>query len=80
MVPSPAGPVNVGTTTREQLRVAGKTWHTSGEVTEVEPGRRVGWRTTSGAAASGSRSVEPIDASRCRARRTLRRVLMRIDF
>lgn len=68
MTASPAGPVAVGTTTAEELRVAGKVWHNDGEVTAVEPGRRFEWRTTVGAVADGARSVEAIDERRCRVR------------
>ncbi len=59
MAPSTLGRVRPGTTTAEQLRTAGSTWRNTGVVTEVEPGRRFSWRTTSGVPASGSRAVTP---------------------
>jgi uncharacterized membrane protein len=66
MVPTPAGPVQIGTTTAEEMTVAGKTYHNDGEVVAVEPGHRFDWRTTAGAVAHGSRQVTAIDAHRCR--------------
>ena len=68
MAPTPPGPVHVGTTTAEELKVAGKTYRNDGEVVAVEPGSRFDWRTTSGAVAHGSRQVTPIDPERCRVR------------
>jgi hypothetical protein len=68
MLPAPAGPVQVGTTTAEEMKVAGRTYRNDGEVVAVEPGRRFEWRTTAGAVAHGSRQVLPIDAGRCRVR------------
>jgi hypothetical protein len=68
MVPTPSGPVQTGTTTVELLRLAGKTWRNEGVVTAVDPGRAFRWRTTGGARANGSRSVEPLDAGACRVR------------
>lgn len=68
MVPSPPGPVTAGTTTVEELRLGGRLWRNEGEVTAVEPGRRFEWRTTSGAVARGSRSVEALGAGRSRLR------------
>lgn len=68
MVPSPPGPVQPGTTTAETIRLGGKTWHNDGEVTEVVPGQSFSWRTTTGADAHGSRSVEPLGARDCRVR------------
>ena len=68
MVPSPPGPVLVGTTTAETLRLGGKTWHNDGEVTAVVPGQRFAWRTTTGADAHGSRAVEALGDSECRVR------------
>lgn len=65
MAPSTSGPATVGTTTAEVLHLAGKTYRNGGEVTAVEPGQRLEWRTTSGADACGSRSVRPIDARSC---------------
>jgi uncharacterized protein YndB with AHSA1/START domain len=66
MAPSTAGPVVVGTTTAEQLRMAGRTFTNTGVVTTVEPGRRFAWRTTSGVPAHGSRAVTPLAAGRSR--------------
>jgi hypothetical protein len=68
MVPTPTGPVQVGTTTAEEMKVAGKTYLNDGEVVAVEPGQRFEWRTTAGAVAHGSRQVTSIDHDRCRVR------------
>jgi hypothetical protein len=68
MVPSVPGPVRVGTTTAEVLRAGGRTWNNDGVVTLVEPGRRFEWRTTSGAVADGSRTVDALDGGRTRLR------------
>jgi hypothetical protein len=68
MVPTPPGPAQVGTTTSEEMKVAGKTYRNDGEVVAVEPGCRFEWRTTAGAVAHGSRQVTPIDPGRCRVR------------
>ncbi|GAA4973274.1 SRPBCC family protein [Pseudonocardia tropica] len=72
MVPTPAGPVRTGTTTREVLRAAGRTTHNDGVVTEVAPGRRFTWRTTAGVEAEGARDVEPLPGGTCRVRLELR--------
>ena len=64
MVPSPLGPVAVGTTTVEQIRVAGKLWRSDGEVTAVDEGVAFHWRTTAGAVAEGGRTVTPLDGGR----------------
>lgn len=66
MDPSPPGPVSTTTTTREVLRVAGRTLVNEGEVTRVDPGRSFAWRTTRGAAAHGSRTVDPLGPDACR--------------
>jgi uncharacterized membrane protein len=66
MAPSTVGPVQAGTSTAEELRMAGSTWRNTGVVTDVEPGRRFSWRTTSGVPASGSRSVVPVSGGRSR--------------
>jgi uncharacterized protein YndB with AHSA1/START domain len=65
MAPSTSGPAVEGTTTDEVLHLGGRTYRNAGLVTRVEPGRRLEWRTTSGADADGSRSVTPVgtDAS-----------------
>lgn len=66
MVPSPPGLVRVGTTTAEEMKVAGKTYRNDGEVVSVEQGSRFEWRTTAGAVAHGARQVTSIDPGRCR--------------
>ena len=66
MAPRTVGPVSVGTTTAEQLRMAGRTLGKTGVVTAVEPGRRFAWRTTSGVPAHGSRTVTPVPGGRSR--------------
>ena len=71
MAPDPPGPVGPGTTASEDIRVAGRTWHNDGLVTELVPGVRFAWRTTSGADAEGSRTVEPLGPDRCRVTLTL---------
>lgn len=68
MDPSVTGTVTTATTTREVLRFAGRTWHNDGEVVSVDPGRSFSWRTTRGAQAEGSRTVEPMGPERCRVR------------
>lgn len=65
MVPTPPGLVGVGTTTDEEMRFAGRTLRNLGVVTRVEPGR-FAWRTTDGAAAHGSRTVEALTPTRSR--------------
>jgi uncharacterized membrane protein len=72
MVPAPAGEARAGTTTAETLRLAGRTWRTAGLVTALEPGRRLEWRTTAGAVASGARLVEPAGEGRSRVTLVLR--------
>lgn len=71
MAPSPAGPVTVGTTTDEVLRLAGSTYRNRGEVTAMAPGSAFAWHTTAGADADGSRTVTPLTDDRCRVRLTL---------
>ena len=67
MEPTPNGPVQVGTTTAEEIKVAGKTYRNNGEVVPPSSrGRTSVWRTTTGAVAHGSRQVTPIDPTRCR--------------
>jgi uncharacterized membrane protein len=68
MEPSPAGPVGVGTTTDEVMRLAGRTYRNCGLVTAVQPGTHFEWRTTSGADANGSRTVTPVSENRCTVR------------
>lgn len=68
MVPTPAGCVQVGTTTVEDLRLAGKTWRNVGRVTAVTSGQHFSWQTTDGADAHGSRTVESLGPDRSRAR------------
>ena len=61
MTPSAAGPATPGLTTLEILRFGGRTYRNAGVVEAVDPGRQLAWRTTSGADAHGSRTVEPRD-------------------
>ena len=68
MDPRPADLVGTGTTTAEELRFGGRTWHNDGVVTDVDPGTWFGWRTVQGADASGSREVEAVGPGRCRVR------------
>lgn len=68
MAPAPAGPVRPGTTTDERIRFAGRGYRNGGVVTDVEPGTRFTWRTTSGVAARGSRAVTELGPTRCRVR------------
>lgn len=66
MAPQPPGSVAVGTTTAEEMRMAGQSYRNDGIVTAVEPGRRFSWRTTEGADAHGARTVEALGPDRCR--------------
>lgn len=66
MDPDPGGPVVTGTTTREVLRLGGRTYRSAGVVDAVAPGRSFIWHTTSGAEAAGVRTVEVLDGDRCR--------------
>ncbi|HEX5616606.1 MAG TPA: SRPBCC family protein [Acidimicrobiia bacterium] len=66
MTPDPLDLVRPGTTTREVLRLLGRTWRNDGVVTDVVDGRSFAWRTTVGADAHGSRRVETLDRGRCR--------------
>jgi uncharacterized membrane protein len=68
MAPRPADLVRPGTTTAEELRFGGRTWHNDGIVTDVDPGTWFGWRTVQGADASGSREVVALGPDRCRVR------------
>lgn len=72
MDPTPAGPVTLGTTTDEVMRLLGSTYRNRGEVTAVTAGSTFSWRTTDGADADGSRMVSTLAAGRCRVRLTLR--------
>ncbi len=65
MRPEPAGELRAGTTTQEVIRLGGRTYRNAGLVTRVLPGTRLEWRTTEGAQASGSRTVEPRGSGRC---------------
>ena len=65
MAPSTTGTAVVGTTTDEVLHLGGRTYRNGGLVTAVEPGRRLEWRTTSGADANGARTVVPLGDDRC---------------
>ena len=66
MRPEPPGPAAVGTVTHEVMKVGGRTYRNTGLVARVDPGRRLEWRTTAGAQAHGSRTVEPLGEHRCR--------------
>jgi uncharacterized protein YndB with AHSA1/START domain len=66
MAPSTTGTAQPGTTTAEVLHLGGRTYRNGGVVTAVDAGRRLEWRTTSGADAQGARTVEAIDAGTCR--------------
>lgn len=66
MAPRPADLVRVGTTTAEELRFAGQTFHNGGEVTSVDDGKSFTWRTLSGVKARGARHVTALDEERCR--------------
>ena len=68
MDPTPAGPVEVGTTTDEVMRLASATYRNLGLVTAVNGGRRFDWKTTEGADAWGSRKVLPLDGGGCHVR------------
>ena len=72
MDPSPPTPVRLGQTTSERMRFLGRTMRNDGVVTAVEPGRHFTWRTTSGADADGSRTVEEIGPGRSAVRLELR--------
>lgn len=65
MAPSTRGVASEGTTTAEVLRLGGRTYRNGGLVIAVEPGRRLEWRTTSGADAQGSRTVRPVGPGAC---------------
>jgi hypothetical protein len=65
MRPEPAGEVRSGTTTHEVIRLGGRTYRNRGLVTRALPGARLEWRTTAGAQASGSRTVEARGDDRC---------------
>ena len=66
MTASTDGTAVAGTTTREELRLAGQTWINDGVIDDVEPGRRLRWHTRQGADANGARSVDPLAPGRCR--------------
>ena len=66
MRPEPPGLAEVGTVTHEVMAVGGRTYRNTGLVGRVEPGRRLEWRTTAGADAHGSRTVEDLGGGRCR--------------
>lgn len=65
MTSEPAGPASAGAVTHEVLRVVGRTYRNDGVVERLVPGRRLEWRTTSGAVAHGSREVLPLGPDRC---------------
>ena len=68
MDPQPPDLVRPGTTTAEELRFGGRTYHNDGVVTEVDRGSRFSWRTVRGADAAGSREVVALGPDRCRVR------------
>ena len=65
MSSDPTGLAEVGTRTREAVRVGGRTHRNEGVVETVEPGRSFSWRTTHGVDARGSRTVTPLAGGRC---------------
>ena len=71
MQPTPAGAVQIGTTTDEAMRLAGQSYRNLGLVTAVRPGEHFAWRTTAGADANGSRTVTPVAEVRCIVRLTV---------
>lgn len=66
MTASTPGFVSPGTTTREELRLGGRTWINEGVIDEVDPGRLLRWHTVRGADAAGTRRVEPSGTGSCR--------------
>jgi hypothetical protein len=72
MAPSTPGIVTGGTTTAEEMHLAGRTLRNGGRVTSVGPGLRFTWATTSGSDADGARSVEAAGDGRARVRLELR--------
>jgi uncharacterized protein YndB with AHSA1/START domain len=66
MEPDTEGLARPGTVTHEVMRIAGTTNHVDAVVEDVDPGRRLTWRTTAGADADGIRLVEPTGGERCR--------------
>ncbi|MET0864671.1 MAG: SRPBCC family protein [Nakamurella sp.] len=71
MQPTPAGLVQVGTTTDESMRLGGSNYRNLGLITAVQPGSYFEWRTTDGADANGSRTVTPLTEDRCMLRMTV---------
>ena len=65
---TPSGPLQVGTTTDERMRFAGRGYRNAGVVESVGPGTTFAWRTTSGVEAAGRRTVEEAGPGRCRVR------------
>ncbi|MET9211452.1 MULTISPECIES: SRPBCC family protein [unclassified Nocardia] len=72
MTADPPGISTAATRTTEELRFAGRTWRTRGEVGTVVPGTRLTWRTVSGADADGARTVTALAPGRCAVRLDLR--------
>jgi uncharacterized membrane protein len=66
MTVEPPGSLEEGAVTIEELRFAGKTYRNVGEITALEPGRELRWRTTQGADADGRRRVTARADGRCR--------------
>ena len=72
MVSTPPGTISkAGVSTSEVIRVAGRTYRNDGVVRSVDVGVGFTWETTSGARASGSRSVTPTTDEGCVVRLTL---------
>lgn len=65
MKTEPERTLAVGTITHEVIRVAGRTYRTTGRVDRVVDGATIAWHTTSGAEAHGTRTVRAIGRDRC---------------
>ena len=65
MTTEPGGAADVGTTTHEVIRVAGRTYRNDGVIDRVVPGCSIEWHTTSGAEAHGVRTVRGLEPGRC---------------
>lgn len=65
MTAEPERPLGAGTITHEIIRVAGRTYRTTGCVDGVVDGTSIAWHTTSGAEAHGTRSVRALGPDRC---------------
>jgi hypothetical protein len=65
MTIEPCGEIDVGASTHEVIRVAGRTYRNSGVIDRVVRGSTIEWHTTSGAEARGTRSVRALAPDRC---------------